>query len=34
MASLPEGATTTWQLTLPFKEMWFFGSAYEAVESR
>ena len=29
MASLPEGAVTTWHLTLPFKELWFFGSAYE-----
>jgi uncharacterized cupin superfamily protein len=32
MASLPEGATTTWHLTLPFKEIWFFGSAYEMAE--
>jgi uncharacterized cupin superfamily protein len=22
MASLPKGAVTRWQLTLPFKEMW------------
>jgi ethanolamine utilization protein EutQ (cupin superfamily) len=29
MASIPEGATVTWRLTLPFKEMWFFGRAYE-----
>jgi uncharacterized cupin superfamily protein len=29
LASLPEGATTTWHLTLPFKEIWFFGRAYE-----
>ena len=29
MASLPKGATTTWHLTLPFKELWFFGRAYE-----
>jgi uncharacterized cupin superfamily protein len=29
MASLPRGATTTWHLTLPFKEVWFFGQAYE-----
>ena len=29
MASLPEGATTTWHLTRPFKELWFFGRAYE-----
>lgn len=29
MASLPEGAVTTWHLTLPFKEVWFFGHAYE-----
>jgi uncharacterized cupin superfamily protein len=30
MASLPEGATLTWYLTLPYKEVWFFPSAYEA----
>ena len=29
MASVPEGATVTWHLTLPFKEVWFFGRAYE-----
>jgi quercetin dioxygenase-like cupin family protein len=29
MASLPKGAVTTWHLTLPFKELWFFGRAYE-----
>ena len=29
MASLPKGAVTTRHLTLPFKELWFFGSAYE-----
>jgi hypothetical protein len=28
MASLPKGATTTWHLTSPFKEIWFFGRAY------
>lgn len=32
MASLPKGAVTTWHLTLPFKEMWFFGRPYEKVE--
>lgn len=31
MASLPKGAVTTWHLTLPYKELWFFGSDYEAV---
>ena len=30
MASIPKGAVTTWHLTLPYKEMWFFGRAYEA----
>src|SRR5215212_8422840 len=25
LASLPKGAVMTWHLTLPFKEMWFFG---------
>lgn len=29
MASLPQGAVTTWHLTLPFKELWFFGRPYE-----
>jgi uncharacterized cupin superfamily protein len=29
MASLPKGATTTWHLTLPFREIWFFGRPYE-----
>jgi uncharacterized cupin superfamily protein len=32
MASLPKGAVTTWHLTLPFKEMWFFGRPYELAE--
>lgn len=33
MASIPEAATVTWHLTLPFKELWFFDRAYElAVE--
>ena len=29
MASLPKGAVTTWHLTVPFKEIWFFGRPYE-----
>ena len=29
MASLPKGAVTTWHLTLPFQEIWFFGRPYE-----
>jgi quercetin dioxygenase-like cupin family protein len=29
MASLPKGAVTMWHLTLPFKEFWSFGQAYE-----
>jgi uncharacterized cupin superfamily protein len=29
MASLPKGALTTWHLTVPFKEIWFFGRPYE-----
>jgi uncharacterized cupin superfamily protein len=29
MASLPEGAVTTWHMTLPYREIWFFGRAYE-----
>lgn len=31
MASLPKGAVTSWHLTLPFRELWFFGRPYEAV---
>jgi uncharacterized cupin superfamily protein len=30
MASIPKGATTRWHLTLPYKEIWFFGRPYEA----
>jgi hypothetical protein len=29
MASLPKGAKTVWHLTLPYKEVWFFGRPYE-----
>ena len=29
MASMPKGAVTTWHLTVPFKEIWFFGRPYE-----
>ncbi len=29
MASIPEAATVTWHLTLPFKELWCFDRAYE-----
>lgn len=29
MASIPEAATVTFHLTLPFKEVWLFGRAYE-----
>ena len=29
LASIPEGAVVTWHLTVPFKELWFFGRAYE-----
>jgi uncharacterized cupin superfamily protein len=30
LASLPKGAVTTWRLTLPYREVWFFGRPYEA----
>ncbi len=30
MASLPKGSVTTWHMTLPFREIWFFGRPYEA----
>jgi len=30
MASLPKGAVTTWHVTAPFKEMWFFGRPYDS----
>ena len=29
MASMPKGAVTTWHLTVPFQEVWFFGRPYE-----
>lgn len=29
MASLPKGALTTWHLTQPYRELWFFGRPYE-----
>ena len=32
MASLPKGATTTWHLTVPYQEIWFFGRAYEMAQ--
>lgn len=30
MASFPKGAVTTWHMTQPFREIWFFGRPYEA----
>lgn len=30
MASLAKGTVTTWHITAPFKEIWFFGRAYDA----
>ena len=29
MASLPKGAVTTWHVTAPFREMWFFARPYD-----
>ena len=29
MASLPKGVVTTWHMTVPFREIWFFGRPYE-----
>jgi uncharacterized cupin superfamily protein len=29
MASLPKGARTTWHLTKPYREIWFFARPYE-----
>jgi uncharacterized cupin superfamily protein len=29
MASIPKGAVTTWHVTAPFKEIWFFGRPYD-----
>ena len=31
IASIPKGATTTWHVTVPFKEIWFFAHQYELV---
>ena len=33
MASLPKGAVTTWHLTAPFKEIWFFARPYDSDEA-
>ena len=30
LASFPKGAVTSWHMTLPFREVWFFGRPYEA----
>lgn len=30
LASMPQGAVTRWQLTTPYKEVWFFGRPYES----
>ena len=30
MASFPKGAVTSWHMSLPFREIWFFGRPYEA----
>ena len=32
MISIPAGSVATWHLTLPYKELWFFGSTLEAPE--
>jgi uncharacterized cupin superfamily protein len=29
MASIPKGALTTWHLTKPYREIWFFARPYE-----
>ncbi len=29
MASIPKGAVTTWHVTVPFKEIWFFARPYD-----
>ena len=29
MASFPKGAVTTWHVTAPFKEIWFFAQPYD-----
>jgi uncharacterized cupin superfamily protein len=34
IVSLPKGAVTTWHLTLPFKEIWFFGRPYEKANNQ
>lgn len=34
MASLPKGVVTSWHMTLPFREIWFFGRPYERRPTR
>ncbi len=29
IASIPKGATTTWHVSAPFRELWFFPRAYD-----
>ena len=29
MASIPKGALTTWHLTQPYREIWFFARPYD-----
>src|SRR5262245_50761474 len=29
MISIPEGSVATWHLTLPYKELWFFGRSLD-----
>jgi quercetin dioxygenase-like cupin family protein len=29
LASIPKGAVTTWHKSVPFRNLWFFGVAYE-----
>jgi len=32
LASIPKGAETTWHRTYPFRNLWFFGVAYEMAQ--
>ena len=32
LVSIPAGSVATWHLTLPYRELWFFGSTLDAPE--
>lgn len=33
LVSIPAGSVATWHLTLPYRELWFFGASLDAPEA-